>query len=427
MSNLSVPLVHADLRQFEPGVLQIADTVTRALLYPCQRVRTEFLAVRDIRLDQVEQFVDLFVHHRFHWFPDFLDPIKVLVLRYAVVENQASGLAVVRADDKLIEHGYTLASTVSRSCGEELPLATAQIPWEAPSRNAEWRTWAALQPRFLMGPLRFAPFTCCPPCPSCTPNRKIQYQRGDRPLAACLVTMRDVRAGERLIVEWGDINILASSSPLACGGLHTPAAHMARPAKYETPEARAEARRETKRAYYARNAERERQIAKDRWNSRRAKQVEARRKEAKGARVLCATEKVLGGALMPDSTTPWDALYDALQEDLGSWRGRRSTTDLEEYHSLTRELVANSAERTLQRVMQRIERKVTLLSTVYSVAHTADGVLLDKNPRRYATRFLQLSRDAMAIQCVIDDLLFRFRNSPEELRVAYEGRTLYWQ
>lgn len=139
--------------------------------------------------------------------------------------------------------------------------------------------------------------------------------------------------------------------------------------------------------------------------------------------------QVLGAALLPDCKTNWLALEKALRIDLASWRGVRSPTDHKEYDTLTHELISCSdqAERTRQRLLARISRKQELLTAIQAVARAADGALMDANPGRYSAHFLQLSRDALIVDSVLDDLMLRYRESAEYLRDAYARGTLYWQ
>lgn len=96
---------------------------------------------------------------------------------------------------------------------------------------------------------------------------------------------------------------------------------------------------------------------------------------------------------------------------------------------MTQELISCSdkAERTRQRVVARIARKQQHLATLQAVARTADGKLMDSNPARYSGHFLQISRDALISDSVIDDLMWRYRESAEGLREAHARGALYWQ
>lgn len=122
-------------------------------------------------------------------------------------------------------------------------------------------------------------------------------------------------------------------------------------------------------------------------------------------------------------------LEKALRGDLAAWRGRRSPTDRDEYEAITRELISCSekAERTRQRVLGRIARKQQHLTALQAVSRAADGALMDSNPGRYSSHFLQLSRDALVSDMVIDDLMWRYRESADGLRDAQARGTLYWQ
>ncbi|KZV90037.1 hypothetical protein EXIGLDRAFT_771165 [Exidia glandulosa HHB12029] len=238
---VSALLARADEREFSPGQLQVADLLARAMLYPTEDVSradapgmsvvrswpTRYTAglkvifraaTKDMALDELPEYVHNFAHERFvnPCFVPFLDAIEVLLLRYAVIEHHNSGMYIAPVDQHDHEHGYALHTTRARAEGEYLPIVSAQIPWE-PSSGQRWRGWAGGDlPRFLLGPLRFAPFTCCPPRACCRPNSSIVYQRVDRPFAACLTVLRDIAPGERIVVEWSDVFLLSSSSPLAC-------------------------------------------------------------------------------------------------------------------------------------------------------------------------------------------------------------------
>lgn len=139
--------------------------------------------------------------------------------------------------------------------------------------------------------------------------------------------------------------------------------------------------------------------------------------------------QVLGAALIPDKNTNWVLLEKALREDLAAWRGRRSPTDRDEYEAITWELISCSekAERTRQRVLARISRKQQHLTALQTVSRAADGALMDSHPGRYIDHFLQLSRDALISDMVIDDLMWRYRESADELRDAQARGALYWQ
>ncbi|KZV80542.1 hypothetical protein EXIGLDRAFT_780822 [Exidia glandulosa HHB12029] len=225
---------------------------------------------------------------------------------------------------------------------------------------------------------------------------------------------------------------------------------MGRPQKYETAEERVEARHVTKRNYYERfvvfafpslihmhiafttfrNVQHKREQARERWARTHSSDARHKRKEARRTCVLVATEKsgkILGGSLIPDRRTKWGELKQALREDLASWRGRRSATDRDEYDALVRDLIRVQAERSVNRLLSRIAKKQQLLSTLCTVAHTADGVLLDVHPGGYTNHFLQIYRDAMGIDCVLDSIILLYREGVEKLRAAYDSETMYWQ
>ncbi|KZV81831.1 hypothetical protein EXIGLDRAFT_779277 [Exidia glandulosa HHB12029] len=414
----------ADQREFLPGDLQLADTILRAVFYPTQELYAlrgpemntvrkwpryytanlcaQFhLAARSMALDDLPQYVDTFVQQRFvnPRFLPFVAALTTLLLRYAAVEHESSCVSIRPVDERDQEQGFAIHSTIELSCGTHLSLVTAQIPWEASPPLQRWKSWAAVVPRFILGPLRFAAFTCCPPRECCRPNAKIVYSAGARPRAASLVTVRDIARGERIVVEWSDIHLLVSSSPLAC--ISSSSA----------------------------NAEREREKARIRWAARLTQRAEARRKEARSPRVLVATEKIIGGALDPDSKTNWSKLHDALLEDLESWRGRRSPTDRDEYDTLTQELISctGRAGRTSTRLIARIEKKQALLDKVSSVARTADDKRHEYNPRFHNEQFLRVYRQALTVMCALDDILFRYRDNVESFQTSYERRSLYWQ
>ncbi|KZV90038.1 hypothetical protein EXIGLDRAFT_695027 [Exidia glandulosa HHB12029] len=157
---------------------------------------------------------------------------------------------------------------------------------------------------------------------------------------------------------------------------------MGRHPKYKSDEERAEARRVTKRAYYARNVDRERELSRKRWNSKRAKSARSQVKEACAAPVLVATERLLGASLTPHSRTAWAKLIDALNDDLATWRRSRSPADEDEYNALICELIScrNQEDSTAQRLLARIARKKELLSSLCGVARAADNMLLDLHP-----------------------------------------------
>ncbi|KZV96831.1 hypothetical protein EXIGLDRAFT_765063 [Exidia glandulosa HHB12029] len=136
---------------------------------------------------------------------------------------------------------------------------------------------------------------------------------------------------------------------------------------------------------------------------------------------------IIGGSLIPDGSTKWGELKVALREDLASWRGRRSASDRDEYDALVRDLITVHADRSVKRLLTRISTKQQLLSAVCSVAHTADGVLLDLHPGSYTNHFLQIYRDAMGVDCVLDSIILLYRESVDKLKAAYEGGTMYWQ
>lgn len=117
-----------------------------------------------------------------------------------------------------------------------------------------------------------------------------------------------------------------------------------------------------------------------------------------------------------------------MRVDLASWRGR-SLSDRDEYGKLTGELISctDEAERTTQRMLARIARKQELLMAVQTVARAADSALMDVNPARYSTHFLQLSRDALIVDSALDDIMLRYRESRGYLKDAHARGTLYWQ
>ncbi|KZV80543.1 hypothetical protein EXIGLDRAFT_780823 [Exidia glandulosa HHB12029] len=255
---VAATLATIDSIQFSPGALHLADSVLRLFLYPTmeliaqrgpeikvvrnwpkgfkERVRLQFRhAARTLPLDQLPAYVAGFIRDRFAQacFAPLRRGMKALLLRYALLERAESGVRIYPVNENFLEQGFALHTTIARSAGERLVSVTAQIPHDMPPRKPagnedddtswhlasvqRWSGWAATDlPRFLLGPLRFAPFTCCPPRDCCQPNCKIVYSPQDRPLAATLVVTCDIRAGDRIIVEWSDVHLLLSSSPLAC-------------------------------------------------------------------------------------------------------------------------------------------------------------------------------------------------------------------
>ncbi|KZV86777.1 hypothetical protein EXIGLDRAFT_698122 [Exidia glandulosa HHB12029] len=202
--------------------------------------------------------------------------------------------------------------------------------------------------------------------------------------------------------------------------------------KYQTDEERREARRRSRREYYARNLERERARALSNWNARR-EASKARERVRNEEPHLPQTVQLLGPSLHPSASTSLPALENALDADLNAWKHGKRVKDAWRYY--TKRLLSQEKAGTLNKQVENLFRRgIQLAERIKDVALRGEGEAWKRIPPGDYGADIQDYQDlgklaihAKLIANGLQELLDIFNEGGNALSRAYEDGTLYWQ
>ncbi|EJD32581.1 hypothetical protein AURDEDRAFT_178330 [Auricularia subglabra TFB-10046 SS5] len=193
-----------------------------------------------------------------------------------------------------------------------------------------------------------------------------------------------------------------------------------------------------KRSYYARNAEREREKARERWHSRKARKQKKEAFEASSraaacvrARCLPLSAKLLGPGMRVQAETI-GGLWARLQDDLRAWRLQPSDRD-ELEHITTTVLDLDRVNMPVAELYTALQQRMDILDGVAEVALAAATVSWSLDPDRAMMegsvwgKYNELVDLARGLLGCLEEIVTLYRDDPHLLRSRSADQTLIWQ
>ncbi|KZV91462.1 hypothetical protein EXIGLDRAFT_769901 [Exidia glandulosa HHB12029] len=204
--------------------------------------------------------------------------------------------------------------------------------------------------------------------------------------------------------------------------------------RYSSDQERQDARRRTRREYYARNRESERARARERW-SRRTDAPATRRERVRAAApsaqriLLPATSAHLGeGLQIHDARTDLKQVLVTLQQDLRGWSGNLHLATIHDQLAL-KLIDAEQRKRRSQKLQRELLIKIQHATFVYDVASDAmDAAISQRGLRsKLVGRLDALATEAYDLKAGVEEMVLLSDLDNGSLKREYNEGRLSWQ